>query len=494
MVVFGLLRELRALRGHILQLASGPGCFGIVTKFRLNSVGLRICASALLLWPAVTAAEPDWSRIGAEAARLLSAYVRIDTQNPPGRTVEAVEFLEPLAREAGLRTERIVAVTDKPILVGRLRGKQANGKPIVLLNHMDVVPAVPAEWSFPPLSGKLEEGMIYGRGTIDMKVFGIVQLLALRLLNEQRIRPEHDIVFLAVPDEEVGGGEGVGWLARHRPELMDAAGVWDEGGFGVADLFPRPVIMISVAEKRALWVRLVAEGPAGHGSRPFPEAAPFRLQQALNRILSSPPPARLNPTTRRAFERIGKILPGARGFAMRHVDNPIIWPFVRSQLQRDPLMNATIRDTVSLTILQAGYKPNVIPERAEAILDCRLLPSTDEKSFLADLERTIGDPGIRIEVIESAAKAATSPTRNRLFKAIESASRRVYPDAVVTPFMTIATTDSRFFRQRKVPAYGLIPVVLPQELIATAHGVDERIPVETLGPAVRVVYEALRQM
>src|SRR6185369_10357789 len=149
---------------------------------------------------------------------------------------------------------------------------------------MDVVPADPKQWSFPPLSGELRDGVLYGRGTLDMKGFGVAQLLALQLLVERGERPQHDIVFLAVPDEEVGGAEGVEWLADQRRDLVDVAGVWDEGSFGVKDRFAKPAFFVSVAEKKVLWLRLIATGRAGHGSRPFADAAPTRLQRALGRI------------------------------------------------------------------------------------------------------------------------------------------------------------------------------------------------------------------
>jgi acetylornithine deacetylase/succinyl-diaminopimelate desuccinylase-like protein len=438
--------------------------------------------------------EPDWGRIGSEAASLLARYVRIDTQNPPGVTTEAVNFLEPLLLNAGLQTERTGADSEKPILAARLEGRGGVEQPIVLLNHMDVVPAEPEKWSVPPFSGEMRNGFLYGRGTLDMKGFTVVQFLALRLLAERNERPQRDVLFLAVPDEEIGSDMGMRWLAQNRPDLMNAAGVWSEGGFGLTDTFTKPIVFISVTEKHPLWIRLVAEGPAGHGSRPFPEAAPYRLTKALHRILEEPPPSRLTPVARSSFRTIGRQASGIRGFVMRHIDNPLIWPWVQDVMTRDPLVNASMRDTISLTVLKAGYEPSVIPERAEAVLDCRLLPGTKEDLFVAELKQTVEDPGIRIEVIQSTPPSAPSPLRNDLLRAIQAASQTVYPEAVVTPFMAIGTTDCRFFRERGVPAYGFLPLVLPQDLIATMQGSDERVPVDALGPAVRVVYEALRRL
>ena len=459
-----------------------------------------VAVSALFFAAGFAAAQeapaPDWNQVGAEAAGLLSTYIQIDTRDPPGRTVEAAAFLEKLLRESGLQVEITGGDPEKPIVVGRLAGTDRGAKPIVLLNHMDVVPVDAAGWSFPPLSGEISDGMVHGRGAIDMKGFGIIELMALRELASRGERPSRDVVFLAVPDEEVGGGMGTGWLAQNRPDLMDAYGVWDEGGIGLSDALPVPAMFISVTEKQVLWLKLIAEGPAGHGSRPIPNAAPLRLEEALQRIFADLPPPRLTSLSRRVFERLGSAVGGFEGFALRRLKNPIVWLFADGLLQQDPLTSALVRDTIALTMLRAGYKPNVIPERAEAVLDCRLLPDTDRKQFLNYVRKTIDDPGIRIEIIQDAPAqpVPASPTDNPLFAAMQAVTQEVYPGAMVMPFMTLAGTDSRFFRRRGVPAYGFIPVQISKELLATYHGKDERIPVDVLGPAVRVVYGVLRKM
>lgn len=458
---------------------------------------LRLVAVALcLLAPRLAAAQaPDWPRVTDEAARLLSQYIRINSENPPGKTVETATFLADLLREAGIETEIVAgAVAEKPLLVGRLRGSRGSGKPIVLLNHMDVVPADPQRWAFPPFAGEIRDGMVYGRGAIDMKGLGIAQLMALRLLAQRGERPERDLVFLAVPDEEVGGTHGAGWLAQHRPDLLEAEAVWDEGGIGTTDVLPAPALLISVTEKQVLWLRLVAEGPAGHASRPYPNAAPRRLTQALTRVLDAPPPPRLTPVARQVFRRVGKAVPGWEGFAMRRLNNPVVWLFADGLLQGEPWSAAMTRDTIALTMLEAGYKPNVIPERASATLDCRLLPDTVPQAFIAQLKKTIDDPDVRIEILQAPEPAPASPTDTPLFQAMRRAAATVYPDVVITESMTVGGTDSRFFRQRGVPAYGFFPVLLPKQLTSTVHGVDERLPVDDLGKAVRVIYDALKTL
>jgi acetylornithine deacetylase/succinyl-diaminopimelate desuccinylase-like protein len=458
--------------------------------------GAATLLAAVLLFCRASArgAEPDWDAVATRAAEQLAAYIRIDTSNPPGRTVDAAAFLRAQLEDAGISTQVIAPEPSKPMVVGRMRGQNdAQTKPIVLLNHMDVVPADPARWSFPPFSGEIRDGVVYGRGALDMKGLAIAQLTALRLLAERGERPRHDLVFLAVPDEEVGGTMGTAWLAQNRPDLLDAAAVWDEGGIGITDVLPAPALLISVTEKQALWLRLVAEGPAGHGSRPLPNAAPRRLVQAVDRILDNPPAPRLTTITREVFRRVGANVGGLEGFAMRRLNNPVVWLFADGRLQQEPWSAAMTRDTVALTMLQSGYKPNVIPERAEAVLDCRLLPDTKAETFITQLRKTMADPDLQLEILQAPeALPEPSPTDNPLFLAMSRAAAQVYPRVVVTESMTVGGTDSRFFRHRGVPAYGFFPVLIPKQLLATIHGVDERLPVEDLGKAVRVIYEALK--
>jgi acetylornithine deacetylase/succinyl-diaminopimelate desuccinylase-like protein len=458
-------------------------------------VAVTLAATSLLLVAARGAAvEPDWQAVTAQAAALLASYIRIDTTNPPGDTTAAAAFLQGQLGAVGISTELIAAEANKPMLIGRLRGRGSGGQPIVLLNHMDVVPADPKRWSFPPFSGEIRDGVVYGRGALDMKGLAIAQLMALRLLATLGERPQHDLVFLAVPDEEVGGTMGAAWLAQQRPDLLDAMAVWDEGGIGITDVLPAPALFISVTEKQVLWLRIVAEGPAGHGSRPFPEAAPRRLVAAIDRILESPPAPRLTPIARQVFRRVGERVSGLEGLAMRRLSNPVVWLFADGLLQQEPWSAALTRDTVALTMLTGGYKPNVIPERVEAVLDCRLLPDTKPEAFIEQLRTTIDDPGITVEIIQAPHTSPPSPTDNPLFRAMRDAASRVYPGVVVTESMTIGGTDSRFFRRRGVPAYGFFPVLIAKQLSATVHGVDERLPVADLGKAVQVIYEALKTL
>jgi acetylornithine deacetylase/succinyl-diaminopimelate desuccinylase-like protein len=457
-------------------------------------MGVALVWTVLVCAADARALDPDWQRVTEDATATLASYIRIDSSNPPGHTVAAASFLETRLRDAGLATARLASAPEKPLLIARLPGRDTSAKPIVLLNHMDVVPADPARWSFPPFSGAVTDGAIEGRGALDMKGLAVAQLIALELLARRGERPRRTVVFLAVPDEEIGGGVGTAWLAEQRPDLLDAEAVWDEGGIGLSDVLSVPVLLISVTEKQVLWVRLVAQGPAGHGSRPQANAAPRKLVQALGRVLDTPPAPRLPPIAREVFRRAGVQVGGLEGFAMRRLSNPVVWLFADGYLQQEPWSAAMTRDTIAVTMLDGGYKPNVIPERASAVLDCRLLPDTSPQAFLDQLRKIINDDDIAIEVIQAPEPAPPSPLDNPLFLAMQRAAAEVYPGVVVSESMATGGTDSRFFRRRGTPAYGFFPILASKQLIATVHGIDERLPASDLGKAVQVIYRALRSL
>ncbi len=426
-----------------------------------------LLAALLLLglpWCGSTqAAEPapiDWQRVAEDSAALLSSYIRIDTQNPPGTTTAAAAFLAAELRESGIPSESVGAVPEKPSLIARLKGRGPAGKPIVLLNHMDVVPADPARWSFPPFSGEIRDGIVYGRGALDMKGLGVAMLMAMRLLADRHELPQHDLVFLAVPDEEVGGAQGAAWLAQNRPDLLDVEAVWDEGGIGSTDLLPAPALMISVTEKQVLWcealrrrarrTRLAATArcraaPPRGGADPHPRQSAGAAPDADHARGLSP--------RRRAGERDGRLRhappeqPG--GVAVR-----------RWHAATGAVGAAMTRDTIALTMLDAGYKPNVIPgaRRGGAGLPpaARYQAGGVHRAAAQDHRRSRGQDRPAAGARDG---RGTSPTDTPLFRAMRT--RRVHGLSRRRRHRVddLGGTDSRFFRRRGVPAYGFFPVL-----------------------------------
>src|SRR4051794_39368166 len=374
-------------------------------------------------------ARIDWEAAGREAAALLSAYVRIDSSHPRGRTVETADFLEEILKREGLETRRYpTPEPDKVNMASWLRAQNPTGTAIALSSHMDVVQAVASDWTFDPFSGEISDGYVYGRGTLDMKGMGIMELLAVLLLKRLGVELARDVLLLHTSDEETGSTLGAKLLVDEHYDDLDPAFVLDEGGSGMRGFFSQgDVFAVSVGEKRIIWLKMIARSEPGHGSMPWDDSATHRLVRAADRILDQLPPEHEAGAVAEMIGRLG-------GDRAREE--------IRSYRATRPLL----RDTISLTMLQGGYKISIIPEKAELSLDCRLLPDTDEQEFVARLERIADDPAISFEFGWPAARPATAPfDPDSPFAAIEAACLAHAPSSVVTPSLFVAGTDGRFF-------------------------------------------------
>jgi acetylornithine deacetylase/succinyl-diaminopimelate desuccinylase-like protein len=320
-------------------------------------------------------------------------------------------------------------------------------------------------------------------------------LLALDLLVQEGVRFRRPIVFLAVPDEEAGGCAGMRWLIEHHLAELDPEWVWDEGSGGVRGMFGERVMFgVAVAEKRPHNVRLIAKGDPGHGSMPHANNAVVTLVHALERILRSPRPIHISDVTAAMFRAIASEQKFPAPLLLRHVQNPLIQRALAGRLGADPLLGALVHDTVSLTILRAGYKINVIPEGAEAELDCRLLPDTDAAEFDRWLDERIADKRVRVEIGESAPPSGVAPMSGPFYEAIHRAVAAHVPGAGVFPFQVPGATDGRYFRQRGYAAYGFGPVIMDREDIGRVHGIDERISAENLLLGIKMARDIIREL
>lgn len=432
-----------------------------------------VVSALVFLLPAAVGAQPaDWTRTADEAVRTLQQYIRLDTSNPPGDTRQAADFLAGLLEREGIPVSRYESAPGKVILVARLEGR-GGGRPILLLHHMDVVPADRRQWARGPFGGGLVEGEIWGRGAVDMKGLGVIHLYSFLELKRQRVPLSRDVIFMAVPDEEVGGALGARWMIEHHLAELDPEYVLDEGGVGSRDLFAagRLVYGISVAEKKILWLKLTAEGVAGHGSQPHDRNPNDRLVRALARLLADPLPSGDVEVVRALQQRAGT-------------------------LEANKFIHAITHSTISLTTMRAGVgeppKVNVIPSVAEATLDCRLLPGVTREAWLAELRRRLGDPGIAIEVTYESEDSVVTPHDTPLYRALEAAIVRHKPDAIVSPILIPYGTDSNAFRHEGAKSYGIYPIEVPAEIVASMHSDAERVPAAELGTGVRIMFEALR--
>jgi acetylornithine deacetylase/succinyl-diaminopimelate desuccinylase-like protein len=427
---------------------------------------------ALLLSPAVRAqGAPDWKAVEIEAIATIQSYVRIDTSNPPGNVTAAADFLAGILQREGVPVTRYESGPGRSILLARLKGN-GSAKPLVLLHHMDVVPTDPSRWSHAPFGAEIADGRIWGRGAFDMKGLGVMQLMAFLSLKRLNVPLNRDVILLAVPDEEVGGTLGAKWMLKNHYDELDPEYVIDEGGMGSRDLFSpdKLVFGISVAEKKIMWLKIRAEGVAGHGSQPNDQNPNDRLTRALARLLGEPLPTSSFPVLDAMKARVG-------------------------QFSANKFTNAIQHSTISITSLRSGVgeppKVNVIPSVAEATLDCRVLPGTTRDEWLAEIRRRLGDDSIRIEVIHEGQDSVVTTQDSVLYRALEAAVKRKHPEAVVTPIIVPYGTDSNDFRPRGVKSYGFAPVIVPAVAVASMHGDAEFLPVDAVAPAIQILYEAL---
>jgi acetylornithine deacetylase/succinyl-diaminopimelate desuccinylase-like protein len=433
----------------------------------------------------------DWKAVGEEATQILVAYLRINSSNPPGDERQTAEFWATRLREIGLEPRLFESAPQRVNVVARARGED-NAGPLLLLNHMDVVPADPAGWDCDPFGGEIRNGYLYGRGAIDMKGIGVIQFMALKSLLQSGRPRKRDIIFLAVADEEMGGNKGAGWMVDNHWDEIRPDTVWDEGGCGVSDMVGDKLIFsVAVAEKQLMWVRLTAKGQAGHASLPAGDNSVYILIQTLEGLRAHPFPPRLTAISTEMFKRIGRELTGLKSFALRNVDHPLVWPLVRNALTRQPLTNAMLRNLATPTQLSASEKTNVIPQTAQAMLDLRLLPDENPEAFIETLRRLIADERVTLEVVQPAYPSRPSPFEGHFFAVLDRTLQQHWPGSIVVPMLTPGATDSRFFRQKGVNAYGLEPIVIDQQELAGMHGVNERISLENIRRGVQVAYDIL---
>lgn len=422
---------------------------------------------------------------GADPLDRLQQYIAIDTTNPPGNEALGVAFLAGILDDAGIEYETVESAPGRGNLWARIPGGDEPG--LVLLHHIDVVPANDEKWQTDPLKPTVVDGVLFGRGAIDIKSLGIAHLEAFMALHRSGVRPNRDVIFMATADEEAGGLFGAGWLVRNRREIFDRVGyLLNEGGSVLAtDAHLR--VQIETAQKRPYWLRLVASGEPGHGSSPRPHSATTRLVTALHNIGRAPFEPRITPPVRAMTAALAPYVePEWRG-ALADIDAAIREPGFLERLQAQKhRWHALLRNTCSLTVLDGSAKINVVPAVASAELDCRILPDQDAGEFLAALRSRTDDPRVNIEEIMLFAPAESS-TDTPLYRLLAARSREYYPAAGVLPSVSTGFTDSHFFREIGIVSYGFGPFLLPESTLGSIHGNDERIVIENFRKGVALM-------
>jgi acetylornithine deacetylase/succinyl-diaminopimelate desuccinylase-like protein len=434
----------------------------------------------------------DWSGLGDETVELLRQYLAIDTTNPPGNEVAGTTFLAEALGRQNIDSQTVESAPGRANLVARLRGDGSLGG-IVLHHHIDVVYADRRYWTVDPFGGVIKDGYLYGRGALDMKSTGILQLGAMLAIKRARIPLKRDLIYLGTADEEAGSAYGARFLAdRHRDwfagaeyALSELAGIEQHAGYRA------PFGSIVISEKTGLPLKLTARSEPGHGSMPWPETAPHRLVRALGRLLAADRPLRVLPEVAEFFRQMAHVLPpdDARGFD--DITTSLRDPAFRARFLADRYRAATVRTTFAVNMLRGSEKLNVIPPEAVADIDCRMLAGDDPQEILRWVRGVIDDEAVEITTVREPKLPNLSPPDTELYKALADSLRTRAPGAVVAPAILVAFTDNWVFREIGLHGYGWSPFVVDDEETRRIHGNDERISLDNIRAGVRAYTEML---
>jgi acetylornithine deacetylase/succinyl-diaminopimelate desuccinylase-like protein len=422
-----------------------------------------------------------------EVARIARDLIRFDTSNYGGGRAngerEAAEYVGAYLEGLGLAPEYYEPIPRRTNVCARVPGRDHDKPALVVHGHLDVVPAIAADWSEDPFAGVVRDGMLWGRGAVDMKDMDAMILTSVADILRSGEQPERDLVLAFFADEENGGVEGSSLVVRDKPEWFTGAteAISEVGGFSV-DVGDRRAYLLQVGEKALLWIRLVARGAAGHGSRFHPDNAVTRLAEAVAALGRTEWPIRLTDTTTEFLARLAELSDA----------DPADADAVASSVgPASAFLKATLRTTTNPTALTAGYKHNVIPDRAEALIDVRVLPGTEDDA-LDDIRRIVGTD-IEIETVVRDVGLET-PFRGDLVDAMVAALGRHDPGVPVIPYLMGAGTDNKALSRLGITGYGFAPLRLPAGLDFTGmfHGVDERVPIDSLVFGQRVLTDLLR--
>ncbi len=431
--------------------------------------------------------EPLPLRAEDEVARICQELIRLDTSNfgdgsGPGERV-AAEHVAGLLSDVGLDPELFESTPGRANVVVRLEGTDPSRPALVVHGHTDVVPARAEDWTVPPFAGEEIDGVLWGRGAVDMKDMDAMVLAVVRQMAREGRRPARDVVVAMFADEEAGGVHGASWAVDHRPDLFEGAteAISEVGGYSV-EVAGRRAYLLQTAEKGLAWLRLVADGRAGHGSQVNRDNAVTHLAEAVARIGAHPWPRVLTPTVRRLLEGVADLT----GLPFDELDDVAIDALVAALGPASRFVGATLQHTTNPTRLEAGYLSNVIPSRAEATIDGRFLPGREEE-FDVTVAALAGEHVRVTNVHRDIAPAA--PIDGPLVDAMAAAVVAEDPGAVVLPYMLAAGTDNKSLARLGIAGYGFAPLRLPADFDFTAmfHGVDERVPVDSLRFGCRVL-------
>lgn len=432
--------------------------------------------------------QTDYSIADEEVVEICRQLIRHDTTNFGGNNAKgeraAAEYVAELLSEAGFECTIEESAPGRASLVARFEGTDSSLPALVVHGHLDVVPAMAEDWSVDPFAAEVKDGMIWGRGAVDMKDMDAMVLATVRHMVRNNEKPRRDIVLAFFADEEAGGEYGAGYMVNNHAHLFEGAteAISEVGGFS-ADINGKRAYLLQTAEKGIAWLKLTAHGRAGHGSQINEDNAVTKLAGAVSRIGEHEWPLSYTKTTRAFLEGVSELT----GVAFDE-DNPQVLLDQLGTVAR--FVGATLQNTSNPSVLTAGYKQNVIPGTAEALIDVRTLP--EQQDMVVEKIRELAGAGVDLSTVHRDV-ALETPFSGNLVDAMVAALGKEDPEAVVLPYMLSGGTDNKSLSKLGMTGYGFAPLRLPKELDFTGlfHGVDERVPIDSLRFGMRVLHRLL---
>jgi acetylornithine deacetylase/succinyl-diaminopimelate desuccinylase-like protein len=443
---------------------------------------------------AQTAPAPsaDISQIESEALAWLQGLIRINTTNPPGNELAAAKYLASILDREGIHSEILETTPGRGFLVARL---SSNAMPdpsraLLLLGHLDVVGVDKSKWSVDPFGAVIQGNYLFGRGAIDDKGMTAANLAVLVALKRSGARLNRDVILLAEGDEESGGTAGMKVAVEKHWDKIAAGYALNEGGRVVIKNGKIQFIGVQASEKVMANVDVIATGSSGHASVPRKDNTVAHLADAISKIGTYEAPVQFNAVTRAYFEGLASTEDEDTSKWMRALESPDRGDHAARWISdANPVWNATLRDTVVPTMLQAGIRQNVVPSEARGVLNIRLLPGNSLDGLLAKLQKLVNDPQIRFETEPGGGEAAPSSSlTSDLYNTITRVAKQQYPGAAIVPNMSTGATDSWPLRMRSVQAYGLLPFPLTEDDLLRMHGDNERIPLDSFRKGIEFLY------
>lgn len=438
----------------------------------------------------------NWDHIEREAVTHLQNLIRINTINPPGNELEAVSYLSNVLKKEGIDSQIFESTPGRANLVARLRG-DGSRKPLLLTSHVDVVPAEKEDWEVDPFSGEIKNGFIWGRGAVDMKQMTAMELMVFLLAKRNKIHLRRDLILAAVADEEMGCRFGSEWLVENKPELIQAEYALNEiGGFNLS-IDDNVFYPIGVAERGVCWFKIISRGDSGHGSLPHDNQATVKLAKGVDRLGRAELPFHSHPIVRQFVSQMASRMKAPKKWALKGLLIPFLHSFILKKLMPDKKkarqFYSLFHNTVSPTIFRSGDKINVIPAKAEAEVDGRIIPGQSVKEFLAEVQKVIGTD-FEIEILKTEEPPPASD-QNDFYDLLGRALKNNDERAIPVPYIMPGFTDASQYSRLGIKCYGFAPVRFQDGMNFSDlfHGANERIPVEGFVFGIKVLWDVICQ-